>query len=129
MQELEKILEEIEQKKENCLNVVKIEIDPMKITIHRERYKGLCTAEEIICKHMDDGWIPVEERLPKVSRKIEEDADCPEYNVTIQGAEKSTTLKYSPADSTWFDDLGYVYPVIAWCPLPDPYRSERSERE
>lgn len=58
MQELEKIFKEIEQKKENCLNAVKIEIDPMEITIHRERYKGLCMAEEIIRKHMNDGWIP-----------------------------------------------------------------------
>lgn len=72
----------------------------------------------------NDGWIPVEERLPEVSRKIEEDADCPEYNVTIQGAEKSTTLKYSPADSTWFDDSGFIYPVVAWQPLPETYRPE-----
>ena len=64
MQELEKILEEIEQKKEKCLNVVKMEIDPMEITIHREQYKGLCMAEDSIRKHMNDGWIPVEdERL------------------------------------------------------------------
>lgn len=72
----------------------------------------------------NDGWIPVEERLPEASRKIEEDADCPEYNVTIQGAEKSTTLKYSPADSTWFDDSGFIYPVVAWQPLPETYRPE-----
>ena len=67
MQELEKILEEIEQKKEKCLNVVKMEIDPMEITIHREQYKGLCMAEKSIRKHMNDGWIPVEERLPDES--------------------------------------------------------------
>lgn len=75
----------------------------------------------------NDGWIPVEERLPEVCRKIEEDSECPEYNVMIPGAEKATTLKYSPADETWFDDLGYVYPVIAWQPLPEAYHSERSE--
>ena len=78
-------------------------------------------------KKDNDGWIPVEERLPDVFRKIEEDSECPEYNVTIPGAEKATTLKYSPADETWFDDLGYVYPVIAWRPLPESYRPERSD--
>lgn len=72
-------------------------------------------------------WIPVEERLPEVCRKIEEDHECPEYNVTIQGAEKATTLKYSPADETWFDDMGYVYPVVAWQPLPEVYHPERSD--
>lgn len=75
-------------------------------------------------KNKEDGWISVEERLPEVSRRIEEDDECPEYNVTIQGAEKSTTLKYSPDDSTWFDDLGYTYPVVAWRPLPEPYQPE-----
>ena len=129
MQELEKILEEIEQKKEKCLNVVKMEIDPMEITIHREQYKGLCMAEESIRKHMNDGWIPVEERLPEVNRSPEEDDECPEFNVTIRGAEKATTLKYSPADHTWFDDNGYVYDVIAWRPMPDVYRpADKTER-
>lgn len=80
-------------------------------------------------KIVDDGWIPVEERLPEVDEDTEEtieDDDCPEYIVTIRGASESTTLKYSP-DGTWFDENGYVYDVIAWRPLPEPYRPERSE--
>lgn len=89
---------------------------------------GLNIAKDIIRKHMNDGWIPVEERLPEVDADIEEtieDDDCPEYNVTIRGALESTTLKYSP-DGVWFDDNGNVYDVIAWRPLPEPYRPERS---
>lgn len=74
----------------------------------------------------NDGWIPVEDRLPEVCRKIEEDPECPEYNVTIQGAEKATTLKYSPEDETWFDDMGYIYPVVAWQPLPEVYHPEKN---
>lgn len=112
MQELKKLLEEID----------------FKITRSMGRKReGLLEARDIIQKHMNDGWIPVEERLPEVCRKIEEDSECPEYNVTIPGAEKATTLKYSPADETWFDDLGYVYPVIAWQPLPEIYHPERSD--
>ena len=87
---------------------------------------GLNIAKDIIRKHMNDGWISVEERLPEISRTPEEDDECPEFNVTIRGAEEATTLKYSPADDTWFDDNGYVYDVIAWRPLPEPYRPERS---
>ena len=74
------------------------------------------------------GWIPVEERLPEVDEDTEEtieDDDCPEYIVTIRGASESTTLKYGP-DGIWFDENGYVYDVIAWRPLPEPYRPERS---
>lgn len=117
MQELEKILEEIEEatrQEDAPVYCGNMEVDG---------YVRLSVVEEIIRKHLsgkginvptNDGWIPVEERLPEVCKKIEEDSECHEYNVTIMGAEKATTLKYSPADETWFDDLGYVYPVIAW---------------
>ena len=85
--------------------------------------------EEIIRKHMNDGWIPVDEQLPEVDAGIEEiieDDDCPEYIVTIRGASESTVLKYS-RDGAWFDDNRNVYNVIAWRPLPEPYKSKRSE--
>lgn len=65
-------------------------------------------------------WISVSERLPEVPEGTEDD-DCPEFNVTIRGAEKATTLKYAP-DGTWFDDSGEVYSVIAWKPLPERYK-------
>ena len=84
---------------------------------------------DFICR-MDAGWIPVKERLPEVDVDIAEtfeDDDCPEYNVTIRGTSESTTLKYS-LDGTWFDQNGYVYDVIAWRPLPEPYHPE-SEKE
>lgn len=70
-------------------------------------------------------WIPVSERLPEVPEGTEDD-DCPEFNVTIKGAEKATTLKYAP-DGTWFDDWGEVYKVVAWKPLPEPYKPEGVE--
>lgn len=69
-----------------------------------------------------DDWIPCGERLPEVPEGIEDDY-CPEFNVTIKGADKATTLKCAP-DGTWFDDSGEVYNVIAWKPLPEPYRAE-----
>lgn len=106
---LEKILEEIieQLKAEGCI----IDNDAG----HR--------AVDIIRKHTNDGWIPVEERLPEVPDDME-DEYCPEFNVTIKGASRATTLKYSP-DGAWFDDSGQVYVVIAWRPLPDLYRLEK----
>ena len=128
MQELEKILEEIEQKKEKCLNVVKMEIDPMEITIHREQYKGLCMAEESIRKHMNDGWISVEERLPE--KYISVLVQWEKYDRSID-----ETLIY--LDVMWLEDEEDVVfetingipngRVIAWRPLPEPYRPERSD--
>ena len=116
MQELEKILEEIDE-----------EIRAS-IPFSDRRADGLRKAQDIIRKHMNDGWVSVEERLPEVGEDTEEtieDDDCPEYIVTIRGASESTVLKYSP-DGAWFDENGYVYDVIAWRPLPESYRPERS---
>ena len=81
--------------------------------------KLLKELNEEQCKHR---WIPVEERLPEVPEGTEDDY-CPEFNVMIKGAVQATTLKFAP-DGTWFDDFGQVYSVIAWQPLPEPYRRE-----
>ena len=80
--------------------------------------------EDTISVNMDSQWTPVEDRLPEVDVDVEEiieDDDCPEYIVTVDGASESTVLKYSP-DGTWFDENGYTYDVVAWRPLPSPYR-------
>ena len=71
------------------------------------------------CINDNDGWIPVEKRLPDPVDAQE--YCCPEYNVTIRGATEATTLKYGP-DGAWFDDNGNLYDVIAWRPLPKIYR-------
>ena len=148
MQNLERILEEIEQKKEKCLNIVKIEVEPMEITTHRERYKGLCMAEEIIRKHMNDGWIPVEERLP------EDDGEyCTQYQImTKYGV---TEGWYHPNENVWYvllwrhlrengeidfekgdiPTLELINPeirtdiIIAWMLLPEPYHPEELEED
>ena len=84
--------------------------------------------EGFISKHMNDGWISVEERVP------EEPKENPEfegkkielYLVTVKGT------KY-PFRAMWngkfFADGWSKCNVIAWRPLPDPYRPERSEGE
>ena len=129
MQELKKILEEIEMKKKKCLDIVRVEIDPMEITIHREQYKGLRMAEDIIRNHMNDGWIPVEEGLP-------EDTESGFYNaVNVTMSNGSVTHGcYRNADGEWWvarEDGEFKYTqsdeVIAWSPLPESYCPERSD--
>lgn len=68
----------------------------------------------------NNGWIPCSERLPEVPEGTEDD-DCPEFNVTIKGANRAATLRCS-SDGTRFDEFGHVYPVIAWQPLPAQYQ-------
>ncbi|MDO5362842.1 MAG: DUF551 domain-containing protein [Eubacteriales bacterium] len=129
MNVLEKILEEIEERRGFRETLVKYEKKNGTIVdVERNRcaLEELDIVERIIRSHMggveNDGWIPVSERLPEVPEGTEDD-DCPEFNVTIKGADKATTLKYAP-DGTWFDDYGEVYKVIAWKPLPEAYKGE-----
>lgn len=126
----------------NVLEKILEEIDKIKGVIKAPIYENcfgdecgdngdcmVCVCEkimDIIRSHMDDvendGWIPVSEGLPEVPEGTEDD-DCPEFNATIKGADKATTLKYAP-DGTWFDDSGEVYKVVAWKSLPEPYKGE-----
>lgn len=81
--------------------------------------------EGFIRRHMNDGWLSVEERLPEEPpEEVDDEDNLEEYIVMIEGAEKPTILRYA-GDGTWWED-GTYYPVIAWRPLPEPYHPERS---
>ena len=121
MQELEKILEEIDQEKKNAALSIR----------HTTGYKAgqirmAERIEEIIRKHMNDGWIPVEERLPEEPKENPEfeGKEIKLYLVTVKGA------KY-PFRAMWnrkvFTDGWSKCNVIAWRPLPEPYKPKQPE--
>lgn len=129
MNVLEKILEEIE-KEQNSYEAE-----------HAWNYsKGLEYAKEIIHSHMDDvtdtnvgsknNWIPCSERLPN---EIEfQETYCrnqyaAEFLVTIKGATRPTTLYFR--NNSWFDEGRNYYKVVAWQPLPAPYKGEEAAGE
>ena len=138
MNVLEKILEEINKRRCNLIDMSDEEPELCDVDdwydegVDEGKIKAYFDVEQIIRSYMNEckdinipsnnGWIPVSERLPEVPEGTEDD-DCPEFNVTIKGADKATTLKYAP-DGTWFDDSGEVYKVVAWKPLPEPYKGE-----
>lgn len=55
MKNLEKILEEIDIKIAGSMG---------------KKREGLLEARDVIRKHMDDGWIPVDERLPEAGQEV-----------------------------------------------------------
>lgn len=134
MQELEKMLEEIDIKISGSMG--------------RKR-EGLLEARDIIRKHMNDGWIPVDRKLPPNANH--KGALCPRYQVmTKYGV---TEGWYNPDYESWFCLLWFMNKkftkeyidfergdvpkvvqiekgidiVLAWRPLPEPYHPERSE--
>lgn len=127
MNVLEKILEEIEEatfQEDAPIYMGDMEVDG---------YVRASRIEEIIRSHMDDGkginagsksdWIPCSERLPN---EIEfQEAYCrnqyaAEILVTIKGATRPTTLYFK--NNSWFDEERNYYEVVAWQPLPEPYK-------
>ena len=107
MQKLEKILAEIDIKIAGSMG---------------KKREGILEAQEIIRKHMNDGWIPVD----KNNVPDHEILACDRYKNELIGY-----LSYN-ADSEEFvceSDECIMYQVIAWMEKPEPYRPERSEEE
>lgn len=119
MQNLEKILEEIDREIEERRK------DPEMRDV--DICYGLNRAKEIIRRHMNDGWIPAEERLP------EEPKENPEFDNKPLELYLVDIGESYPLRAFWngkqFADGWSILKVIAWMPLPEPYHPERSKRK
>lgn len=136
MQELEKILEEIELEKK------RVSLSPDCSNEHAVTETILLEKiEKIIRKHMNDGWIPVEKDLPKNESEVW---------VILESTYGTGYRTYSSARYLYFENYGeshwcnehygYLewdkysdghggcskYKVIAWMPI-ELYRPERRE--
>lgn len=129
MNVLEKILEEIS------------EVEKEYVTGHKLLYALGATGmaieiSRIIHSHMDEakdinvpsnvGWIPVEERLPdekEFQRAYCKNYYAAEFIVMIENATIPTTLYFK--NESWFDEERNYYKVIAWRPLPKPYKPKK----
>ena len=136
MQELEKILEEID-------NLYVDETD-FGIECNMENRSNIacdncyeCIKEackNIIRKHMNDGWIPVEERLPEKNEYFVEtssDKDFPNgYYKRLEIAYMTDTIEYVHGyhdGYKWMDKYhDTIKNVVAWR-IHEPYRPERSD--
>ena len=123
MQELEKILEEIKAHRNFAS-----ECGNFNVASAFE----LCV--EIIRKHMNDGWISVDERLPEKNEYFVEtsgDKDFPNgYYKRLEIAYMTDTIEYVHGyhdGYKWMDKYhDTIKNVVAWR-IHEPYRPERSE--
>ena len=118
MQELKKILEEIGSKIAESMG---------------KKREGLLEAENIIRKHMNDDWISVEESLPERTLDEKLNKSYKKYLVfidSVDGWDIDMALYDFWNDKKWreaHDGYGEIENVIAWRPLPEPYRPEQPE--
>ena len=77
--------------------------------------------EGFISKHMNDGWIPVEKAQPE-----EDGFYIATMDGEIVGQEETFVGLAEFENGKWIDDEEDYKCVIAWRPLPEPYKPERS---
>lgn len=123
MNELEKILEEIKDELKdiyldiaNNYNISDLQYDGDKVACVASKFR--CDAgrriEKIILKRMNDGWIPVEERLPEDGQ-----------TVLCTDGQYVYLVEY---DADLDAPFGDVDNITDWQPSPEPYRPERSKK-
>lgn len=137
MQNLEKILEEIDREIEERRKDPEMRDVDICYRLNR--------AKEIIRRHMNDGWIPVEERLPEESEEFNDrydpvslavidtewhkESDVVQITVHDKGKEEYLISADYTYDGEWahFGGMKDTYDVIAWKPLSEPYIPEEIE--
>lgn len=105
------------------LNVDKMAKEVAEKALDDYVYQGK-TIREWIAIIAKNAWIPVSEILP------EKDG---EYLTTMKYIGKATGTIYIDVEETFFDagksfNVGVNEEVIAWMPLPEPYKAESEDK-
>lgn len=120
---IEKIIEELEEQRQVLMtdaayyNACGTALSSLEA--HRELI-GFEKAIDVVKKHVNDGWIAVEDRLPKKPEPnpLLENKPLELYMVTVKGTDY-------PFRAFWngktFTDGWSKLDVITWQPLPDKY--------
>ena len=130
MQELEKIIKEIEAERADIDDSSSLK-DRM---LDRHWNNCLDAVVDIIKKHMNDDWIPVDERLPEKNEYFVEtssDKDFPNgYYKRLEVAYMTDIIEYVHGyydGYKWMDKyLDTIENVVAWR-IHEPYRPEGSD--
>ena len=94
-----------------------------------KQYDDTMTALDMAIEVLNQSWIPVSEKLPEANRAVLTYIDT--------GATKTYCLaNWNDVREAWEEWIGYdliekdkYYKVIAWMPLPEPYKAESEDKE
>ena len=128
MNVLDKILEEI---KEKCVELSKSHWGDDECHLVGKGIQSMyIQTEKIIRFHMDDvtdtnipsndGWIPVEDGLPEDERMV---------LVTYMTKSGISSVDRARFDGKYWRGSGFMGRVIAWRPIPEPYKPKKLQTE
>ena len=127
MQELRKILEEIDKEENKELSKLQFEVSQRSIDETREYIRGIRYAKDVIRKHMNDDWIPVgKDNIPQ-----KEVLACDRYGEMMIGYLTYVGGPDSEFDSEFICESSesLMSDVLAWRPLPEPYKPEKVDKQ
>lgn len=130
---LEKILKEIEKRAAMVKNIPTSDEEGVEFPDGEQcyedgrlqgRFEELLRVKELIRSHMeDDEWIPVEEKLPEYRKTclvtVRYSGCCGMHGHWIKTG-------HLESDGKWWGDCIWGI-VIAWKPLPEPYRPKEEK--
>lgn len=122
MKNLEKILEEIKDMLEDN-KVIELNSDGTLNKRVIDVKLAWSSIKDIIRKHMNDGWIPVDERLPEVGEYVLGTNEYDEVMIYRYGWNSRHSRKM------FFHECGAAAIITAWMPLPEPYRPKSKTPE
>ena len=96
-------------------------------SVHHEEanaYSARClsVAISVLIQHLNSGWIPCKDRLPKTGNTIVLTQD--KYGHIALAIYKDEKFYYLNQTNTTFIKGSVINGAIAWMPLPEPYRGE-----
>ena len=112
-QAFDKILEKLEELQNNLLSQTEGNIDLQVGVINGVMYSRKTVQE--LAEEYNGGWIPCSKGLPKVNEKVLTTHENGMVQFATFTKNKNFVINYSDGDL-------YIIPVIAWQPLPEPYK-------
>ena len=93
------------------------------------------TIKKVPSAQPEQRWIPCSERLPEekdagILKKLGTSKRSEYVLATVEVKGERMTVTVCTYDGEWDWDMKYAFPdykIIAWMPLPEPYREERTE--
>jgi len=78
-------------------------------------------ALDMAIKALEQKWIPVSERLPEESITV--------IGITTFDDIYKAELYDDCGEKKWYADGNFDVPIVAWMPLPEPYKAESEEND